>query len=273
MKIGIRAHDFGKLALEEMIEKIKGRGFSAVQLALNKALIEVDADSHLSPGLAYHVGETFRKNDIQITVLGCYFNPLAAEEERKKAVERFKEHIRYARSLGCSVVATETGSVNADWSYHPDNHGEEAFIKVVEIIKELVREAEKFGVFVGIEGVIRHVVHSPEKLKRLMDEVNSNNLQIVFDPVNLLDINNYKRQDEIIRQSIDLFGDRIVAVHAKDFVAQGNELKTVPASTGLLNYKLLFELLNKKKPFVNFLMEELGEEEMQPGIDFFKGQN
>jgi L-ribulose-5-phosphate 3-epimerase len=272
MKIGIRAHDFGRLALEEMIDKIKSRGFSAVQLALNKALTEVDADSHLSPGLAYHVGETFRKNDIQITILGCYFNPLAEEEERKKAVARFKEHIRYARSLGCSVVATETGSVNADWSFHPDNHGEEAFVKVVETVKELVREAERFGVFVGIEGVIRHTIHSPQKLKRLIDEVNSNNLQIVFDPVNLLDINNYKRQDEIIRQSIELFGDRIVAVHSKDFIVEGNEFKTVPAGTGLLNYKLIFELLNKKKPFVNFIMEELSEEEMQQGIDFFKVQ-
>lgn len=272
MKIGIRAHDFGRLPLEEMVEKIKNKGFSAVQLAPFKALEEVDIDSHLSPGLAHHIGETFRKNDVQIAVLGCYINPLAPGEEGIKSIDRFKEYIRYARSFGCSVVATETGSLNADWSFNKDNHSEQAFMKVVEVIKELVEEAEKFGVFVGIEGVIRHIVHSPEKLRRVIDEVNSNNLQIVFDPVNLLDINNYKRQDEIIRESIELFGDRIVAVHAKDFIIEENELKTVPAGTGLLNYELLFELLKKRKPYLNFLMEEIDEAKMQKSIEFFAKQ-
>lgn len=271
MNVGVRAHDLGKLPIDKMIEKIKGYGFSSVQLAPYKALDEFNADTHLNPGLAYHINKAFSKNDIQIATLGCYINPIAEGEDRKQSIERFKEHIRYANSIGCRVIATETGSFNADCSFHENNHSEEAFIKVTETVKELTREAEKFGVFVGIEGVIRHTIHSPEKLKRLIDEVDSNNLQIVFDPVNLLDITNYKVQDEIIKQSINLFGDRIVAVHSKDFIIVNNEFVQVSAGKGMLNYKLIFELL-KNRPYLNFLLEELEEADMKESIEFFKKQ-
>lgn len=272
MNIGVRAHDFGRLPLEELVKKIKDKGFSSVQLALPKALQEVEMDSHLSPGLTYQVGEIFRKNDIQIAVLGCYINIISQGEELRKSIERFKEHLRYVRSLGCCVVATETGSVNADWSFNKENHSEESFARAVETIKCLVKEAEKFGAFVGIEGVIRHTIHSPKKIKRLIDEVNSNNLQIVFDPVNLLDIDNYEKQDEIIKESIELFGDRIVAVHAKDFIIEGGEFKIVHAGSGVLNYNLIFELLKNKKPFINYILDEINQADMEESINFFKGR-
>ena len=50
------------------------------------------------------------------------------------------------------------------------------------------------------------------------------NLQIIFDPVNLLDISNYQNRDVIIEEAIELLGDDIAMVHMKDFVVQDGKL-------------------------------------------------
>src|SRR5581483_1585940 len=111
--------------------------------------------------------------------------------------------------------------------YTEENFKEEPFLEVVEIVRELVSEAEKFGVIVGIEAGVNHPIYSPKVMKRLLDSVGSNNLQVIFDPVNLLTIETYTHQEEIFQEAFDLFGDRIIVVHAKDFVPEDGQLKTV----------------------------------------------
>jgi sugar phosphate isomerase/epimerase len=166
------------------------------------------------------------------------------------------------------MVATETGSLNADWSPHPGNGSEEAYGALVPVVAELVAEAERFGVIVGIEGVAHHVLNSPRRIKRLIDDVKSANLQIVFDPVNLLSRENYREQDRVMKESFELFGERIAVVHAKDFVAEGEGgLKQVRTGAGRggvsaeagLDYGVLMRWLRERKPGIAILLEEASE--------------
>jgi sugar phosphate isomerase/epimerase len=272
MRLGVRAHDFGKLPVEELAERIASKGFSCVQLAPTKAIAGFDADlGRLSPGFACHVKEAFQRQHLQIAVLGCYINiadPDAGQRQRQLA--RFKEYLRHARDFGCSVVGTETGSVNPDFSFHPGNRGEVAFQTVLGSVREMVAEAERFGVFVGIEGVERYVISDPPRIRRLIDGIGSNNLQIIFDPVNLLSVENYRRQDAIITESFELFGDRIAILHAKDFVVEGGSLRSVLAGQGRLNYGLLMDLIKARKPSINILMEDTHPETVEDGVRFLR---
>ena len=129
LTLGARAHDFGKLPVDQLAEKIAAKGLTSVQLALAKAIDGIVSDTGgLSPGLATHVRDAFQRHGVRIAVLGCYVNLVHPDfAERSKLLARFKEHLRFARDFGCSVVATETASLNADWSPHPDNGGEAAF--------------------------------------------------------------------------------------------------------------------------------------------------
>jgi len=248
--IGLRAHDFGKLRVEDLADKIQKNKISFIQLALSKAIAGIDDPAGiLNPGLASYFREIFYKRGIKISVLGCYLNYIHPDiEQRRKNINVFKEHIRFARDFGCSVVGTETGSINADYSFSFDNQSDRAFQMFYESIKELVEEAEKFGVFVGIEAVTTHVISTPGRMKQIIDKVNSNNLQVIFDPVNLLNIENYKNQEEVIKKSFDLFGDKIAIIHAKDFIIEDGNLKQVAPGKGMLNYKLLCDLIKKKSP-------------------------
>jgi L-ribulose-5-phosphate 3-epimerase len=272
LSIGIRAHDIENLPLEELVQEIAGKGLTSVQLALGKSLSNVNTElGSLSPGLARYVASVFSKYNVQIAVLGCYFNMIHPDlVERKKGLERFKEHIRFARDFGCSIVATETGNVNADIFYTEENFKEEPFLQVVESVSELVEEAEKFGVIVGIEAGVNHPVYSPKVMKRLLDSINSNNLQVILDPVNLLTIDTYQNQEEIFQEAMDLFGDRVVILHAKDFIIENNQLVPTAVGKGLLNYEYILNVLKEKKPYINILLEETKEPFIDESIAYLK---
>lgn len=221
MRIGVRAHDLGKAAAEVMAERVAGRGLSCIQLTLPEAIEGLDgAPGRLNSGMGGYIGEAFRQKGVQIAVLSCYINLIHPDpRERRRQIELFKEHLRYVRDFGCGIVATETGSLNPDWSFHPGNHSEKSF-------------------------------------RRMLEAVGSNNLQVVFDPVNLLSADNWQEADRIIEESFQLFGDRIAVLHAKDFLFEGGRVRSVPLGRGQLNYRLLLGLLQQRKPHLNVIMED-----------------
>jgi len=270
MLLGGRAHDFGKLPIEELASKVSKQGYSYIQLALAKAIDGIDSSlGKLSPGMANYIRDSFKMKNVQIAVLGCYINAIHPNiEERKRQLDKFKEHIRFARDFGCGIVGTETGSLVVGDSGEYDNESEEAFETLIQSLRELVKEAEKFGVIVGIEGGKNEVVTTPQRMRRVLNLIPSNNLQVIYDPTNYLSESNFKEQDEIIKEAFDLFGDRMVVLHAKDFVVEKGEIITVAAGTGQLNYSLIFKLLKEKKPFINILLEDIKEEEMDGSMRF-----
>lgn len=272
--LGIRAHDFGKLPVDELARKIASFRLNGIQLAIAKAIDGINSDTGAqSPGLAAHLRQSFAQHDIRVAVLGCYVNIVHPDlSERAQLMARFKEHLRFARDYGCSVVATETASLNADWSYHPDNGGEEAFTMAIRSIAELVEEAERFGVFATIEGVSTHVMNTPQRLKRMLDVIRSNNLQILFDPVNLLSLANYKEQDRLMKESFDLFGDRIVVIHAKDFTVENGVYRSVPAGQGQLNYPLLKDLVRQRKSHIDVILEDTTVDSLPASIALLRAR-
>ena len=272
MRLGVRAHDFGKLPPDELARRIAAKGLTCVQLAVSKAIEGLDLKpGDMNPGLAWHVGQAFQRHGVQIAVLGCYINPIHPDpRKRAELLGVFKEHIRFARDFGCSIVGLETGSVNADYSPHPNNHGELAFHQMLTSITTLVEEAENFGVIVCIEGVTSHVVSTPVKMRQVLDTIKSNNLQVIFDPVNLLSIDNYKDQDRVMKESFDLFGDRIAIIHAKDFQVNGSALTQIRTGQGHLNYPLLLECIKRRKPFISILLEEVNESTVEECVRFIR---
>ena len=272
-RLGVRAHDFGRLPADELAAKIASKGLVCTQLALTKAIAGLDLQpGQLNPGLAFDIGQAFLRHRVQIAVLGCYINPLHPDPTtRAGLLDWFKEHLRFARDFGCGVVALETGSLNADYSPHRDNHGEEAFQQSIASLATLVAEAERFGVIVGIEGVAHHAVSTPARIRTALDILRSPNVQVVFDLVNLLSAENHPDQDRIIRESFDLFGDRIAVIHAKDFVIKDGSVCPVTMGMGNLHHELLLDLIATRKPGISILFEETDEPGVAHGMNFIRG--
>ncbi|MDO5381739.1 MAG: sugar phosphate isomerase/epimerase family protein [Eubacteriales bacterium] len=257
MRIGIRAHDVAYAPLDELIPNIHAQGFHCMHIALKKSIKEFNTGVEaMTPGLAMYMKELCADNKVDIAVLGCYLNLCNPNPEKhKEIVEKYMAHIRFASVLGCGVVGTETGAVNEEYKYEPANHSEEALNLFIENLRPIVKYAEQFGVIIAIEPVWKHIVCTVERARKVLDAIDSPNLQIIFDPVNLLCVENLSQQDEIINKAFDLLRKEIAVVHCKDYVVEGDELKSIAAGTGGLNYPLLLKKIKEHKPYVHCTLE------------------
>jgi L-ribulose-5-phosphate 3-epimerase len=63
IRIGVRAHDLGRLPPDDLPARIAAKGLTWVQLALNKAIAGLDLKcGDMNPGLAFHVAQNLQKN-------------------------------------------------------------------------------------------------------------------------------------------------------------------------------------------------------------------
>lgn len=258
MNIGIRLHDTKEGSFEERIENVAKDGFGCGHLALYKMLNDFPCDnSALTPGYAKYIRKVFEKNDVDIAVLGCYKNlahpdPIAL----KNIQEEYKAHIRFASLLGAGVVGTETGCPNAEYKTCPEITSEEALHTFIQNLRPVVSYAEKMGVILAIEPVARHIVCTPKRARIVLDEIDSPNLGIIFDPVNLLDENNYKNQIQICHEAIELLGDDIMMIHAKDFQYQDGKLVSMGAGLGAMDYTEIMHFVKTRKPYIHITLED-----------------
>lgn len=257
MQIGLRLHDAAKLPLEERLAVVHEQGFTCGHLALSKVLEKKYAEADaLTPGYAMYLKNLFAKNELDIAVLGCYLNLANPNPEKLKViVEKYKAHIRFASHLGCGVVGTETGAPNEEYKYEPACHTEEALELFIKNLRPIVEYAEKMGVIFAIEPVWKHIVCNPARARRVLDEINSPNLQIILDPVNLLDISNYQDQVAIVEEAIELLGKDVAVVHIKDYVVKEGKLDSVAAGTGMMNYEAIIKFIKEKKPYIHTTLE------------------
>jgi len=257
MQLGIRLHDIKKAPLEERLAIAHEQGFACGHLALAKVISEYPVnDGALTPGFALYLKKLFAKNELDVAVLGCYLNLANPNEESlAKIKRRYLTNIRFASLLGAGVVGTETGAVNEEYKFEERNHSDEALDIFIRNVRPVVEYAEKMGVILAIEPVAKHIVCNPKRARRVLDEIASPNLQIIFDPVNLLDHSNYQNREEIFAEAIDLLGEDIAMVHIKDFVIKDNELVSVAAGTGEMDYSQIIRFMKEKKPYIHATLE------------------
>ncbi|AIQ23073.1 AP endonuclease [Paenibacillus sp. FSL H7-0737] len=270
MHLGVRAHDFTQVPLKDLIEKLQFYNFAHIQFALKKSFPDSTPSlTAISPGTASYYGNVFRQAGIQIAVLGCYVNIVDTDPyKRAQALAEFNTHLRLARDFGASLVGTETGSVAL--GYTTDNFTEEAFQQVVTSVKLMVAEAERFGVTVGIEAGLHHPLYSASLTRRLLDEIPSNNLQIILDCANLMSPTNYLHQEAIIMEALKLLGNRIAIIHLKDFIVQDGAIKIVPVGQGWLEFEPILRYMKYERPHIQGILESTPESHLRESISFLQ---
>lgn len=258
VQIGNRFHDTKELPLVERIQIVKEQGFTCVHLALAKAIRENSVrNSALTPGYAMYLKKLFADAGIDIAVLGCYLN-LATPNEAKleETMKTYRAQIRFAGMLGAGVVGTETGAPNEAYAYEEACHSQKALDYFIKNLAKVVGYAEQMGVIVAIEPVYRHIVYNAKRAREVLDTIQSPNLQIILDPVNLLDICNYQNHVEIIKEAIDVLGEDVAVIHLKDFQMTAKGLISVAAGTGQMDYGDLITFIKKDKPYIHATLED-----------------
>jgi sugar phosphate isomerase/epimerase len=275
LQFGLRAHDFGRLPAQDLADALAAHSPASIQLALSKALPAGEAAyGALSQGYARRLRRIFESRGIAIAVLGCYINPVHPDPAiRDRDLKRFEEHLRHVRDFGCAIVGTETGCRSSDGSFHPDTEKPETFDLLCRSLERLLRVAESSAAILGVEAVAdKHTISSIEKMAALLRRLDSPNLQVIYDPVNLIPRDGLKESHEaFFRRAMDAFGARVAAVHAKDYrMEAGQKSGALPAGSGELDYPALFQILKTQKPWVDVLLEDCGPSSAGPAMAFVR---
>ena len=246
--IGARGHDFGCMTAPALAEALEVAGFTCLQLAPRKALLEFAGAERMERNAARAVGAAFAERGIAVAVLGCYIEPVHPDREtRKRELARFVESIELARDFGAGLVATETGRLlpgeepGGEMPGGETSGGEQPgcgrFRELVDAMGELALAAEREGVAVAVEAVAGHVLCTPRLARELLDAVGSSALRFLLDPANLVPYEGFFSPSAFASspvltspegpslEALDLMRGRIAAVHAKDLVFEAAALK------------------------------------------------
>lgn len=250
---GLRGHDIGN-NFDEMCRNAKAAGVKKLQFALAKTVNDVDFDKiGYDEKLSQEIKAKLEENDLHVSVLGCYICPVHSDPQALKTqLKRFENFLYYARDFGADVIGTETGVLETI----EKTYSEENYQFFVSNMRPIVKKAEELGVTVGIEPVYASTIWSPQVMRRLLDDINSENMKVILDVSNMTHAPTRHMQCDIINDSFDLFGDEIKAVHLKDFTFDGDKKSFAVAGTGELMTELIFDRLEELRHTPEIILDE-----------------
>ena len=271
-------------SLNESIQKLKGHGFSTVQLDLSFKDIDFTPGT-LTRDKCVTVRDAFRRANLPICAISAYTNITHPDsEERRRRVEALKETIRHAQYLGTPYVISETGTFNpdSDWVSHPKNKTAGGYEICAGIVRELAQEAYDHGAVFLVENYVNNVIGSVEEVLRLFADVPHPGLGLLMDPTNYFDDANIESVDATLNKIFDALGPKIRIAHAKDCkkaadfhekhaVLDASEAHTfrgaggveLPApGLGVLNYELYLTRLSALHPNIPLIIEHLDESDV-----------
>ena len=92
----------------------------------------------------------------------------------------------------------------------------------------------------------------------MLDEIGSPNLQILLDPVNLLNMENVDQREEVFAETIDCWASDVAMIHFKDFFAEdadGQLAATGAGQGGMGDYRTILRFAKEQKPYVFATLE------------------
>lgn len=278
IQIGIRLHDVNaglgpeKQTMEARARTARQEGFSCVHLAFAKVIGGVSFDAAaLTEGLGMYAKGVFARTGLDVAVLGCYLNLAHPDPAKLREIQsRYYGHIRVASIMGAGVVGTETGAPNAEYKLDANTHTDEALETFIRGLAPVVECAESYGVTVAIEPVWNHIVYNADRALKVLKSIGSHDLRIILDPVNLLYTGNADERDRVFADAIDKLGEYVAVVHLKDFVREGDKLRSVAAGTGEMDYSRILRFVRERKPFIQATLENTTNDNAEAARTFIE---
>jgi sugar phosphate isomerase/epimerase len=281
MRIGICSSDFDASDTDGLFAKMRNLGFASTQLAFSSVgeIMEtgfvptgqIEIPGKVKPDIIDRVRKSAEFHKIEIMAVNGTFNMAHPDESvRSEGISRFRNHAEAVSNLGVKYISLCSGTRFKDylWSYHQDNSTPEAWSDMVDCVKRCVDSAEKHGVVLAVETEASNIVDTPEKARKMMDEVGSPNLKMIMDCANLFHGGEAKRENvrRIVKHAFDVFGDDVVIAHGKDLCEslKSDEIRFCPTGEGILDFNQFIDLLNEHNYRGDMLLHGIYDESKMP---------
>lgn len=193
--------------LRTLLQRAVDTGFKSVQLSPRFVADEEDWQK---------ISEELTRLDLRLIAMGGYANPLQPKDAAS-SVAKLQNTIKNAAFLGCKLVVTWSGTRGVTlFDDDPGNKSAETWSATVAHFREVAKWAEEADTTVAVEPFHNHVARSPERLRDLLDEVDSPRIGAVMDPPNFLKAGEIEDVNSRLESMFQTLANRIVLVHAKD---------------------------------------------------------
>ena len=274
MQIGTFDTTFTANTLEARIDGVRAAGLGNAQFDFLSAGLPSSLPTKVDEVLNSRVRQAYTAREITMTSVSGTFNMINPDiDQRRKDLLNFDNLAASAAQLGAPFISLCTGTRNADsmWRPHTENNSPEAWQDLLESMVQAVQVAEEHGRTLVIEPEVANVVDSAQKARRLLDEIASPHLKVVFDGANIFHKGELPRMHELLDEAFNLLGDDIVLAHAKDLDRDG-EAGHLAAGTGLLDYDHYVGLYRKIGFRGTILLHGLKEEQVDGCVAFLQAK-
>lgn len=243
--LGIFSKTFARPTIEEAFREVASRNLSFVQFNFSNAGLPTLPDQIEQPVID-EIRSAMGRHSIQIAAVSGTFNLIDPDfESRDQNLRRLAVLAAACEALTAPVITLCTGTRNPDnmWRDHPDNATAAAWDEMVEGIRLALWITEPFGVKLAMEPEPGNVMRDAQKARKLLDEIRSPRLGIIFDAANILAGKLDLPQQDVLSEAFELLGDDIALAHGKEFV-RDESVARVPGKGGL-DWDLYLSLLAK----------------------------
>lgn len=242
MTPGIFETVFPRQSLEDSLRAAAAAGFSAVQFHPPSAGIDMRIAAPERATIA-RIDRASRDSGIRIAAIDGVYNMAHPDASvRAAGHDALARTIALAAALETPYVTLCTGTrdVGSMWRFHPENASDAAWRDMVASVAAAVEIAAANGVTLLVEPEPANVASSAQKARALLDEIQSDSLQIVLDPANIVLSDRTRTPLAVLTESIEILGPNIALAHAKDLSAV-NEF--CAAGTGIVPWADYWRLL------------------------------
>ena len=281
-KIGIFAKHVSRSTPEELFATIASFGFNCVQF--NAACLGIPSlPDTIDEVLWRRVGKAARNAGVEVVALSATFNLLDQNQSRwADNFRRLELLAQGAAILGTDLLTMCSGTRNQQdvWTYHVENQAPEAWRDMTDAMHKALSIARAYNLYLGIEPEVANVVSNAGDAARLISELESDRIKIIFDPANLYRPPADPRRDRhIITDALSLLGDFVAVAHCKDIAdplmkpasqhGHGELYQHVAAGNGIVDYHhYLSELERLVSGDVPLILHGLSEDRIPASLAF-----
>jgi sugar phosphate isomerase/epimerase len=244
MQLGIFAKTFDGKHPGIVLPQVKAAGFSVAQYNMACSGLAAMPDE-IPDAVIADIKSATQSSGIKLNALSATYNMIHPDvSEREKGHRRLAVIAEAAQALDIPLITLCTGTRDAadQWKHHADNISKLAWADLVLSMQTAITIADKYNINLGIEPELANVINSAAKARRLIDELKSPRLKIIFDPANLFETETVVEQRRIVSSALELLSDDIAMAHAKDRTSSG---QFTAAGTGVLDYPHFFSELKQ----------------------------
>ena len=270
MQLGIFAKTFSRPTLAETLDAVVAHGFDCIQFNFACAGLS-SMPEKISAELAAKISGEIQKRNLTVAAVSGTFNMIHPDpEKRRDGWRRLAAMAQVCPLLKTSVITLCTGTRAAEnmWRHHPQNNSPEAWRDLISSLEEALKITKPYNLTLGIEPETSNVINSARAARRLLDEMKSPRLKIIFDTANLFHPGDLSRQRKILDEAFDLLGADIIAAHAKDVREENGIMKHGAAGKGALDFDLYILKLREAKFSGPFVLHGLDETEVDDSVAF-----